>query len=626
MTEFGDDPIRKAADLIRVGRREEARPILARFLQDNPDSANGWMLMSMCISDRQRQIDCLRQVLRLEPDHSLAQSRLAKLLSGTGTVTTWPAVPPAPPDQPPAVPPFTDKPVPVTPLPPLPAVPATRPPPAPAAEAPGEAKPAAGRGGLTPALFVIVLLGLLCLAGAIAAFLFASSQQARQREAFSEAATVAAFTLPPTWTPTETATITDTPSPRPTATVSPTPSPPVPNPTVLSEMDVIQREVADVRGLEPLGSPVPRYVLTKAKVRPVLAASFEAAGGTQEGLEDEARVLSALGLIKPTYNLYDNALNSLADGIGGFYLPSSGELYVIGNGFGGVERYIYSHEYGHALVDQHFDLKALGADPECGGDGQRCQALQALVEGDATLVMNQWLEQYATPQDLQELLTFTPPSAVFPDQFAPPYMAVDAQFPYVEGLSFVNALYARGRWAMVNAAYTNLPESTEQILHPSKYFSGDAPEEMPDVDLAPALGEGWRLIDNNSLGEWSTYLMLGYGADVDAQLEQEQAEQAAAGWGGDRYRVYYQDDTDRTALAARWSWDTMTDANTFDSAMRDYLHERYGGNRLTVERGACWEANAQRSCVYRAGLEILWLLGPDADTVEAMLARFPGFR
>src|SRR3989304_4460829 len=98
-----EDTIRKAADLIRVGRREDSRLLQARYLQANPDSVDAWMLMSMCIRDRQQQVDCLRQVIRIHPDHSLAQSRLVKLLSGTGTVTTWPALP----GELPATPPFT---------------------------------------------------------------------------------------------------------------------------------------------------------------------------------------------------------------------------------------------------------------------------------------------------------------------------------------------------------------------------------------------------------------------------------------------------------------------------------------------------------------------------------------
>jgi len=607
-----EDTIRKAADLIRVGRREEARPLLARYLQANPDSVDAWMLMSMCISDRQQQVDCLRQVIRIHPDHSLAQSRLVKLLSGTGTVTTWPALP----GELPANPPFT-----AGALPDAQPRPAQRtvPSPSPAAET------KKGGGGLAPVIFVLVLMGLLCAAVVVVAYLFSASREAQQQGAFGTAAAVAAFTLPPTWTPTDTATVAPTRTPRPTATVSPTSSPPVPNPTVLADMDIIQREVADVRGLEPLVPVIPRYLLSKTKVRPVLAASFEAGGGTQDALDDEARVLTALGLIKPTYNLYTNALNGLADGIGGFYLSPTDELYVIGTGFTGVERYIFSHEYGHALVDQHFDLDALAGYPLCPGDAQRCQAIRALIEGDATLVMNQWLEQYAGPQDLLDILSFDAPAQVMPDQFAPPFVVPEANFPYVEGLNFVDAMYARGRWALVNAAYTNLPESTEQILHPSKYFDGDSPEEMPDTPLDSVLGEGWRLLDNNSLGEWMTYLMLGYGADVDAQLDDAVAERAAAGWGGDRYWVYFNDESGQTAMSVRWSWDTIGDATTFDGALADYLLERYGGNEVESTRGRCWEANAQRSCQYRAGLEILWLLGPDAATVDAVLTRFPGF-
>jgi hypothetical protein len=635
----GEDPIRQAADLIRVGRREEARPILARFLQTHPDSVDAWMLMSMSISDRQRQIDCLRQVLRIQPDHSLAQSRLTKLLSGTGTVTTWPSLPsepavpsasqslqgplaaPAPP-----TPPFAEGPMPpAAPLPPLPAVGRRTPAPEAPAEAPPAEKPAWSPGGIAPVIFVLALVGLLCAAVAVVAYLLSASRQAAAREAFSQAATVAAFTLPPTWTPTLTPTIAPTHTPRPTATLSPTPTPPIPNPTVLSDMDIVQREVADVRGLEPIIPTIPRFVLTKIKVRPVLAGIFEAGGGTQAALDDEARVLSALGLIKPTYNLYTNALNGLADGIGGFYVPSSDELYVIGTGFGGVERFIFSHEYGHALVDQHFDLDQLGVYPICQGDAQRCQAIQALVEGDATLAMSQWIEQYAGPQDLLDILNYQAPAQIMPEQFAPPFVAPNAQFPYVEGLDFVEAVYARGRWALVNAAYTDLPESTEQILHPGKYFSGDVPEEMPETPLDDILGEGWRLLDSNSLGEWMTYLMLGYGADVEAQLDLALAERAAAGWGGDRYRVYFNDETGQTVMAARWSWDTAGDATTFGGALEDYLHERYGGNEVDSARGQCWEANAQRSCVYRAGRETLWLLAPDSALIEAVLARFPGF-
>lgn len=616
------DPIRQAADLIRAGRRDEARPLLARFLQDNPDSVEAWLLMSMCISDRQRQIDCLNQVLRLQPDHALARSRVAKLTSGTGTVGTWPSLPPGMAESPrkeaAVVPPFT-------PTPTLRPYDRPEPPPAPQAEpAPPPARPKRGD-GLSPVLFVLALGVLLCAGMAAAVFFLSRYQQVRQQQSFSVAATVAAFTLPPTWTPTATPTITLTPTPRPTATTTPTPTPPIPNPTVLAEMDVVAVEVSDIRGLEPLLSTIPRFLLSKARVRPVLEASFVSGGGTRQQLDDEARVLSALGLIKPTYDLYTNALNSLTDALGGFYFPWNDELYVIGTRFSGIERFIFSHEYGHALVDQHFNIDQLGVYPQCLEDEQRCQAIRALVEGDATLVMNQWWEQYANPQDYLDILNYRPPPQTLPEQFPPPYVYRDGNFPYVEGAVFVQALYDRGRWARVNQAYRQLPQSTEQILHPSKYFAGESPLTVRETPLQEALGDGWRQLENNSLGEWMTYLLLAYGADVEAQIPESTAASAAAGWGGDRYLVYYNDQQGHTVLAARWIWDSSADAIAFLSALNQHLGERFGGGSVNSARGDCWEANAQRACSYTAGREVLWLLGPDATTVEAVLTRFPGF-
>jgi hypothetical protein len=618
-----DDPIRRAADLIRVGRREEARPVLARYLQDHPESADGWMLMSMCISDRQRQIDCLRQVLRLQPDNSLARSRLNKLSSSTGPVSTWPG-PDEIPAPAPKVSPFTEPPA-ATVAQPAQAAPAV-PPPTVKTRAPAPASSGGGSSGLGPILFVGVLVAALCAVLAIGAYWLSATRRAQETQAHAAAATIAAYTLPPTWTPTFTPTISLTPTARPTVTLTPTPTPPRPNPTILSEMDQVQVEVADVRGLEPLETEIPRFLLSKTLVRPVLAESFESSGGSREALQDQVRVLSALGLIKPTYDLYTNALNGLTDNIGGFYFPWNDELYVIGTRFSGVERWVFSHEYAHALVDQHYDIGDMGVYPTCTGDAQRCEAIRALVEGDATLSMNQWLEQYASPQDYLDIFNYQAPAYTLPEQFPPPYLGPDSQFPYQQGLAFVEAVYGRGRWAAVNQVYGKLPDSTEQILHPQKYFAGEKPISVSEVPLQEVLGEGWRLLESNSLGEWMTYLLLGYGADVDSQLADSVARAAAVGWGGDRYQVYVEDATGKIALAARWTWDTAPDSYAFRGAMDTYLNGRFGGNRLPAGRGECWEANAQRTCLYSSGKDILWLLAPDASVLESMLTRYPSFR
>ena len=92
------ETIRHITTLIRTGRIEDARPLLARLLQHNPQSEEGWLLLSMTVRGREKQIDCLHQVLRINPDHQLAKSRLAKLTRPPTTVPP-PTVTAPPPSQ-----------------------------------------------------------------------------------------------------------------------------------------------------------------------------------------------------------------------------------------------------------------------------------------------------------------------------------------------------------------------------------------------------------------------------------------------------------------------------------------------------------------------------------------------
>ena len=425
-------------------------------------------------------------------------------------------------------------------------------------------------------------------------------------------------TFPPTYTPTNTPTITPTPS------ITPTPTRPQPNPTVLDEMDTIQQQVADLRGLTILNT-VPSYVIEKEAVRETLERLYLENGGSKEDVEDQAHTLSALGLMKPTYDLYTNALNGLGDGLGGFYIPGARELYVIGEQFNGIEKFVFSHEFNHALSDQHFDFNGLGVMPVCEGDAQRCQAIRALIEGDSTLLMSQWLEQYAGPQEVIDILNYSPPASVLPEEFPPPYAVREAAFPYSAGLTFVEYLYDRGSWAEVNQAYETPPQSTEQILHPEKYTDRELPIEVIDAPLGEVLGGEWRLLDQNSLGEFRTYLLLGYGADVAAQLPDAAAEDAAAGWGGDGYQSYYNDATDQTVLAVHWVWDTKKESDQFFEAMAQYQDARFRGLKVDRSDGQCWEANNEASCVFSIGKESLWLLAPNQTILNLMLIQFPDF-
>jgi len=636
--------LRLAVEQLRAGKLQQAQALLARHVVQYPESDQAWFLLSFAVTDPKQQNECLQRALTINPANTSAGARLSRLHSAqqplparaapaSGSPAKAEAPKPAAPASRPAAPPAAA----ASPPPkPKPGAAAARAEPAwmpgdssaPPLEIAEPGKPPKKRGGCARLVraFLIVWLVLLALAAGVALIwaLLTFLPVVRTPRVVPTPPVIAPATLPPTWTattsptPTYTPTITITPSP--TATRTPIP----PEPTTEAAMAQIGREVADLRGLAPL-APVAGYLLPADDVLPVLEASFLANGGTQAELDDEVRVLSALGLVKPTYNLFNNSLNSLTDSLGGFYFPWSKELFVIGSRFSGIERWVYSHEYAHALVDQHLGLGDLGVYPECTRTLDECSAIRALVEGDASLVMAQWLKQYAGPKDYQDIASYQAPAQTLPEQFPPDYLIQQAQFPYAAGLDFVYALHQRGNWAQVNKAFERLPESTEQILHPEKYFAGEAPEDAASPDLSATLGDPWRKLESNTLGEWATFLLLGYGADLEAQLALSTAEAAAAGGGGDSFQVYSREADDAPLLAALWVWDTNGDAAAFARAMKQHLDGRFRGGEIATPTGECWSSNAQSTCVFTSGRQTLWILAPDDFTLQAIRKLYPGF-
>lgn len=628
-----EEILNQAAEFVRAGEYAGARDHLIKHLKQNPRDDTGWVLLSYAVPRKSEKLQCLQRALKINPENQQAKTRFDQISTAAGgkaesSVAPFTAQKPetaekgssptdiSPPDplaiETPLVKPLIEE--------------------ADDYQTVPKAAPAGSSSGCRRALLVMGgIFGCALVAGAIGlGYSFvqvrgATIDVAERAEVVAAVATSGgSVALPPSWTPTMTHTVTLTPTPRPTATITPTPTLLGPSPDDLAEMSNIQVEVSDLRGLSAQGE-VAAYMVTKPKVRPILETMFLSNGGTQEQVEEQKLALVALGMIKPTYDLYTNILNSIADGIGGFYDPSSKQMFVIGTFFGGVEHYIYSHEYDHALVDQHFNLAGLGVYPICIRDEDQCRAISALVEGDASLLMNQWWEQYASPQDYEDIFNYQAPTFTIPEQFPPPYAGLDIMFPYVQGRDFVEFLYGRGNWSEVNDAYRNLPQSTEQILHPSKYLAREAPVSVNPVDLLSILGDGWRKVTQDTLGEWGTYLLLGYGADMAGQINDGVAQSAAAGWGGDMYQVYQNDATDQAMLSVHWIWDSSGEANQFRQAMLDYMDGRFRGVKLGRSDGDCWEVNGQASCLFLSGSQTLWLLAPNQTILNSALNFYSQF-
>lgn len=417
---------------------------------------------------------------------------------------------------------------------------------------------------------------------------------------------------------------TPTASPLPTKTLAPasssaTSSPlPTPSPTiealhpdVLEQMEEIENQVIRLRGLHPT-SATHRELLTAGEMQHEVLEQLSQDYSPEEAA-DEARVLALLGFLDPGYDLWSLYQDLFAEQVLGFYDDVSERMSVLSDAdFDILERLTYAHEYAHALLDQSYDFQdVLGYDDAaCEANGDRCIAIQSLLEGDAMLLQSQWLRTYASAADIGALLglSATLESPVF--STAPEYVQQSMLFPYEQGASFVLHFYLRGQWSAVDGIYRNPPASTEQLLHPERY-----PDNVPIIlelpGLEGALSPKWREIARSTLGEWQLRLFL------SQFLAEDVARLAADGWGGDEYIALHNGTLDQGAIVLVSAWETDSDATQFYNAMRDYGNARFTDAEFSWEFMS-WETDEVYVSLVRSTLQVMWIIAPDAATEDAL--------
>jgi hypothetical protein len=348
----------------------------------------------------------------------------------------------------------------------------------------------------------------------------------------------------------------------PAATVLPTvPPTAAPSARPLAEVYAqIRTQVEGIRGLKPTAAVDP-VVLDADQLAKNLTAEFDVTY-TPEVLKDAEDELITLGLLPVGTSLRAITLAFQGGQVAGYYSPDKDELFVVSRtaAVGPADQSTYAHEFTHQLQDQHVDLEALGIDTVDQSD--RALARLALVEGDATSVQTTWMTTNLTSAELGEVFAAAlDPEALAAFNNAPPYLRETAFFPYQDGLAFVSRLVAQGGYTAVDTAFDDPPDSTEQVLHPEKYTTREAPVTVViPKGLATSIGAGWSEVAQDTLGE----LLIGIWLKIGGQTALE-APKAAAGWGGDRLALY-RGPNGETVVVLITEWDTALDASEFKTS------------------------------------------------------------
>lgn len=345
----------------------------------------------------------------------------------------------------------------------------------------------------------------------------------------------------------------------------------------------VLRETSEVRKLS-IVRDVQSGMKTRVEIERMILRNLDEQT-KPEDLRASELVLKKLGLASQDFQYRAFLIKLLGEQVAGYYETKSQKFYLADWITDDLEGFkpVMAHELTHALQDQHFNLRRFEKWQK--GDSDAELAAHALVEGDATLAMS----QYATRNPFRLLamlraLKSLGASSNEQIEKAPRALRETLLFPYQQGLTWVQQIYKRGGWDAVSKAFTDLPQSSEQILHVEKYFAHEAPIKVGQPNIASLLGKDWRLLEKDVNGEWNYFLIL------DEFLKSEdESKRAAAGWGGDRFSLYENKETGETLLAQTTVWDTEQDAREFFDAYTKRTARRY---KLAEEVTANDDANA----------------------------------
>ncbi len=375
-----------------------------------------------------------------------------------------------------------------------------------------------------------------------------------------------------------------------------------PSEALLTQMSRLEADAMDIRGLA-LDVPVKRVFPSRDDVVTFVAGQLDDLE-TQQYYRDAGLVYEAFDLLEPGTDIVAVLQDLLVAQIGGYYDPETKQmntLLITGDELTDrlplLEQIVYVHEFTHALQDANFDMQAFfGGEDDLAFSTQypdEAQARLALVEGDATEVMTAYTLMLSTErpaeilQEMDALMGLVSTLEIPPG--TPKILEQELTFPYLQGQVFVQRLVAEGGWELVNEAFRNPPVSTEHIINPSKYLSGDMPHKVEVMDVSMALGTGWEERFSRTAGEFFVRRYL------ETQLDAFSVARAAGGWGGDTYRFYVNAESHAAAWVWKLSWDSTADATQFYEAMLRFMAQRYP--TAVPEFSLCWSGSADTMCM-----------------------------
>jgi len=220
----------------------------------------------------------------------------------------------------------------------------------------------------------------------------------------------------------------------------------------LATADQVFSDMSKLTGL-PIKASLQKKILGRPEIQKYLTQSLHA-DYTPEELHIQEASLRAFGLASGDFNLEQFLIKFYTEQAAGFYDPHTKTMYIADWIDPEMQEGVLAHELTHALQDQNFDLnRFLRAARE---NDDASSARQAIVEGYAMAAM---LQRKLGAVDLASLPSVEAAMARSADEeltkfpifaTAPFFFRLQALFPYLQGMDFMQRGLKQGGWKELN--------------------------------------------------------------------------------------------------------------------------------------------------------------------------------
>jgi hypothetical protein len=328
-------------------------------------------------------------------------------------------------------------------------------------------------------------------------------------------------------------------------------------------------ELAEISGLK-LRRPVAHQLITRNEVNQFLKDRLKET--TKENIRIEELTLKKFGLVPKDFDLAKTTVDLLTEQAAAFYDFHKKKLYITDWTSPEMSDAALTHELAHALADQNFNLGRFLKQASKNDDG--AAARMAVMEGQATWLMSESVERKEGGSLLKSAdaarrasRAMDSGSGEFPVFDASPlYLRRTLTFPYTDGMLFQDAVVRKLGQAAFTEVFRHPPASTQQILHPDKYF---AHAELPPPVPPKFAARGYKLLAEGDMGELDHTILL------TQFLSSRDAEEIAPHWTGGSYALYENRRDQRDVLAYASTWEDAASARNYFESYEKILRKKW---------------------------------------------------